>query len=101
VTQPRICYYIPEDAFVEGQGYRVSIVTENEPGHAPTGTWPYEGKPGQTLPYFWGNDLSVAREIAHRQNLKLGLTAEDVNKIVTSSIAAQIKKVPRIDAYRD
>jgi hypothetical protein len=83
----RICYYIPVDGFIEGHGYRVSIVTENEAGHSPSGAWPYTGKPGETAPWFWGNDYDKACEIAKKANERLGLTESDVLKIITSSMA--------------
>ena len=82
----RICYYIPADGHIEGRGYRVSIVTENEPGHSPTGTWPYEGRPDQTLPYFWGDDFEAAKLVARDENDRLGLSERDAFDIVTSSM---------------
>ena len=82
----RMVVYVPADAYVEGQGYRVSIVRENEPGHYPTGSWPYEGKPGQTMPWFWGPTYEDACHIADEHNGRLGLTKEDALKIVLSSM---------------
>lgn len=82
----RFCFYIPADAYVEDQGYRVSIVTEGEAGHAPTGTWPYEGKPGQTMPWFWGHDYEAAKRLAQQENGRLGLSDQDVFDIITSSM---------------
>lgn len=83
----RMCFFIPADAFVEGSGYRVSVVRENEPGHAPTGTLPYTGKPGETSPWFWGNTFEEAKRICEQQNERLGLSREDVFDIITSSMA--------------
>jgi len=85
----KFCYYIPEDAFVEGHGYRVSVVFENEPGHYPTGDWPYEGKPSQKMPWFWGDDLEFAKKCAKEENTRLGITEEEAFRIVTSSMGAQ------------
>lgn len=87
----RICYYIPADGYVEDNGYRVSVVTEDEPGHSPTGTWPYEGKPGQKLPYFWGHDFETAKFIAQEQNAKLGISEDDAFEIVTSSMVTRLR----------
>ncbi|KKK60702.1 hypothetical protein LCGC14_3021740, partial [marine sediment metagenome] len=42
-TPKRFCYFIPTEALIPDHGYRVSIVFEDEPGHSPTGTWPYSG----------------------------------------------------------
>lgn len=91
-NEPRRCYFIPADAYVEGYGFRVAIVTEDEPGYALTGTWPYSGKPGETMPYFWGHEYAAACEAAEQQNAKLGLTPQDTDAILCSSIAATHRK---------
>lgn len=83
----RLCYYIPVDSYIEERGYRVSVVTEGEPGHTPTGDWPYDGT--GVMPYFWGHDLEQAKEIARKENQKLGLSEVDALQIVSSSMAAQ------------
>lgn len=70
---PRMCFYVPVDAFVEEHGFRVSIVKEGVAGHFPTGDWPYEGRVDQRMPYFWGPSY------------------DDACKIVASSISAQNK----------
>jgi hypothetical protein len=85
-TTPRVCYYIPIDGYVDGKGFRVSVVTENEPGHAPTGTWPYTGAVGETLPYFWGHDYDKATEAADVQNERMGISKRDAIEIVASSM---------------
>jgi hypothetical protein len=85
----RLCYFIPADGYIEGQGFRVSIIEEGESGHCPTGTWPYEGKPGQKMPWFWGDTYDGACEVAEAANLKnFGLTKEDVTAIALSSMRA-------------
>ena len=83
------CYYAPADAFIEGEGYRISVVVENESGHFPTGHWPYEAGPGQSLPYFWGNTWKEAQAACDAQNDRMGLSREKALAIVTSSIVAQ------------
>lgn len=89
MSEQRICYYIPIDGYVEGRGFRVSIVKEGESGHYPTGEWPNDG--AKVMPYFWGHDYEKACDIARRQNKALGLTEEDVMAIVGSSMGAQIR----------
>ena len=84
------CYYIPADGYVKGKGYRVSIVVEGEHGHYPTGNWPYHGKPYQTMPYFWGHDYETAKQIAAEVNARLGLSKDDVEDIVTSSVRSSL-----------
>jgi hypothetical protein len=87
----RFCYFIPDDGFVKGRGYRVSVVFENEPGHYPTGDWPFEAGLGQKAPWFWGRDLAEARSIAVAENARIGVSEELAVKIVGSSIGAQLR----------
>jgi hypothetical protein len=79
---PRRCFYIPPDAYVEGRGFVPSMVTENEPGHAPLG-----GSGEYSQPWYWGADYVTATAIADTENRRLGLTPEDVAAIVISSMA--------------
>jgi hypothetical protein len=88
----RLVAWIPDTAYVDGRGWRVSIVTEDEPGHHPTGIWPNDGT--RTMPWFWGHDLETARDLAYEYNAKMGISREDTDRIVLSSIAAQL----RVDA---
>lgn len=80
----RTCFYIPADGYVEGKGYRVSIVVENESGHFPTGDSP-EG--GDRMPWYWGKTYEEAKAVCAEQNAKRGLSEEDVFAIITSSMA--------------
>lgn len=82
----RWIYYIPLDAFIEGYGFRVSIVIEGERGHFPTGDWPYIAKKGHRMPWFWGMTYEEAEQIAAEQNDKLGYDAATVWKILSSSV---------------
>jgi hypothetical protein len=82
----RFCYTIPADGYVEGHGWRPSVVFEDEPGHFPNGTWPYNGKPGETCPWFWGHDYETAKKIAAETNARMGLSAEDAMLIVLSTL---------------
>lgn len=91
--QRRMVAWIPDDAFVEGRGWRVSIVIEGEAGHHPTGDWPYE--PRGRLPWFWGRereDLAAARERAYEHNARGGISRADTDAIVLSSIGAQLRE---------
>jgi hypothetical protein len=82
--EPRKCFYIPADAFVPGKGWIPSLVTENEPGHAPlAGDGSYFAEP-----WYWGMTFQEARTIAAAENAKLGLTEQDVNDIIISSMRA-------------
>ena len=74
----RWCYFIPRDAFVKGQGFKVSIVFEGEIGHFPTGT-------KDKAPWFWGMTYEEAEEAAALANERLGFSANDVWAIVSSA----------------
>jgi hypothetical protein len=90
MSTKRIVAYIPEDGFIKGYGYRVSFVEEGTAGHMPTGDWPYTGAPSQKMPWFWGENLEVARQLAKEYNAKLGVSEEDAFKIVAQSIGLQM-----------
>jgi hypothetical protein len=100
MADKRLCYYVPRDSFIEGRGYRVSVVREGESGHYPTGTWPYTGVVGETLPYFWGKrdepdsdaNYKAACETAASMNERMGHSDKDVMKIVVSSMFKQRNK---------
>ena len=88
----RWVYYVPDDAYVDGEGFRASVVKEGEVGHYPTGDWPYDPGPGSTRPYFWGHDLGKARETAYKLNERMGISREETDHIVSTSIDAQIRQ---------
>lgn len=83
----RIVYFVCEDFKVEGRGYRASIIKEGEKGHYPTGTWPYTGAVGESLPYFWGPTLADAQKRAEYQNARMGIDATEAALIVAGSMA--------------
>lgn len=83
----RMCAFIPADAYVEGEGYRVSFVKEGVAGHFPTGHWPYD--PRKPKPWFWGPSYEEACEAADEYNANIGISKQDQIKIVASSIGAQ------------
>lgn len=82
----RMVAFIPVEGYVEGHGYRVSLVVEGEDGHRPTGTWPYEGKVGQQAPWFWGHNYEEARKEARDYNAKMGIDEQTAFDIVTRSM---------------
>lgn len=99
-TEPRFCYHVPVDSFIPGYGYRVSIVVENQPGHRPTGHWPYDVR--HPMPYFWGSNgergraqkwtLEAAEKQARIVNKRnLGLSENDVIEIITSSMRVSME----------
>ena len=74
----RWCYFIPRNGFVQGEGYRVSIVFEGESGHFPTGT-------DTKAPWFWGTSYREAEEFCAEQNQRNGLDVGDVVAILRSA----------------
>lgn len=91
----KIVAYIPPGAFVEGQGFRVSFVVEGEDGHRPNGTWPYHGKPGESMPWFWGDDYAKAVEAAESYNAARGISKEEAAKIISDSIMRSMRSPRR------
>jgi hypothetical protein len=90
----RWCYYIPADGYVEGQGFRVSIVFEYEAGHYPTGddAW-IKGDHSKRKPWFWGSQLNEARKTAEDMNQRrLGLSPREAADIVTTSMSIKDKE---------
>jgi hypothetical protein len=89
LTRRRWCYWIPADGYVEGHGYRVSIVVEYEAGHYPTGdnAW-IAGDHGKRKPWFWGHDYDAARKVADDLNQERhGLSPKDAALLVATSMS--------------
>jgi hypothetical protein len=89
----RWCYWIPAEGFVEGHGYRVSIVFEYESGHYPTGddAW-IAGDKSQRKPWFWGHDFAEARKTAESMNQqRLNLSPKEAALLVATSMSIKEK----------
>lgn len=96
-TSRRFCYFIPVEGHVEGRGWRPSVVFEGEPGHYPNGDMPYEGKPGQTAPWFWGPSYEEAVATADEMNERLGISKMLAVEIVTSSrVVKPMRRPPHV-----
>jgi hypothetical protein len=90
----RWCYWIPADGYVEGKGYRVSIVFEYEAGHYPTGddAW-IKGDHSKRKPWFWGHNYEEARKVAEDMNQqRRGLSPREAADIVTTSMSIKDKE---------
>ena len=85
-TKKRRCYYISptQDPEVYG-GYVPSLVTEDEAGHAPLIG---NGDP-LSQPWVWGKTLDEAEAFAAEKNTRKGLSEDDVDNIIASSMRAQ------------
>lgn len=76
----RYMYFVDPGFLVEGKGYRPSIIVEGVAGHYPN------GQADGVEPWYWGFDLTVAKEIARQRNERLGLTPEDESAILASCL---------------
>lgn len=84
------CYWIDISQEPPGPnkpGWIPSVVFEGQAGH-----YPMVGRDALSQPWYWGEDLDVARSICREQNDKLGLSPEEVDRIVASSIQQSIRE---------
>ena len=89
LSRRRWCYWIPADGYVEGHGYRVSMVFEYESDHYPTGddAW-IAGDYSKRKPWFWGFSYEEARKAADVMNQeRLRISPKDAAHIVMTSMS--------------
>ena len=87
----KFCYFIPPDAKQVAGGFIPSAVYADKPGHSPM-----KGRPGHS-PWVWGPDREAAEAAARRMNERMGLTEQDVDLIIASSMKAENEiKPPRL-----
>lgn len=89
---PRTIVWVDPAQYVEGHGFRVSIVKEGEKGHYPTGVWPNDGT--KTMPWFWGPTLADAEKAAIEYNRKLGISPKQASQILLQSMGLLDSKKP-------
>lgn len=78
------CFWIPESQDPsEHGGYVPSLVRRNEAGH-----YPMLGKGPCARPWVWGKTLSEAREVCADANAKRGVSPQEADEIVMSSMFA-------------
>ena len=82
MTTRRTCIFVSETMLTK-DGYIPSVVTEDEPGHAPL-----TGNGDFARPWYWGHDIVEARRLAREYNEQLGLSEDDVQAIILSSMRA-------------
>lgn len=83
LVEPRQCFYILDALKTEG-GYVPALVTENEPGYAPM-----SGDPDKLqTPWVWGPTKGMPSGQAADRNAQMGLSPDDVARIVASSMGA-------------
>ena len=88
----RMILYVDETMYVKGHGFRPVFVTEGEPGYRENGDWPYEGKVGQKMPWFFGHSIEEARKLCAERNELMGVSREEAARIVSNSILLQIDR---------
>lgn len=86
-VRPRWCYAVIPGQRHPERGYIPSIVTEGESGHAPL-----VGRDDDSEPWYWGTTWEQAQATAASCNADLGLSPEDVDEIMASSIRASIRE---------
>lgn len=87
----RVVAFIPVDGYVEGHGWRVSLVIEGEAFHRPTGNWPYHGKRDEVMPWFWGDGLSYVEALKlcdEHNERRAGISRKDAALIIGRSMVA-------------
>jgi hypothetical protein len=82
MPEKRKCFYVPVDQF-DANGYIPSMVTEDEPGHAPM-----TGNGSHAAPWYWGKTYEEATAVCAKENARLGISPEDAALIVASSMRA-------------
>ncbi|TAL42440.1 MAG: hypothetical protein EPN91_08655 [Salinibacterium sp.] len=91
VTEPapnrRIVLFVDETMFVEDRGFRPVFVVDGEVGFRQNGDWPYEGKVGQKMPWFFGPTIEDAREACRLHNERLGIDQHEALMIVARCMA--------------
>lgn len=83
---PRTAFYVDESMYTPN-GYIPSLVTEGEPGHSPM-----IGSGELSEPWYWGQDIDTAKRIAAKANADKGLSEQDVEDIIHSSIVASVQQ---------
>jgi len=79
---PRQVLHVDETMFYEGHGFRPVFVIEGETGYHENGTWPYEDKVGQVMPWFFGPTIEDARRQVAQMNERLGISEREAVMIV-------------------
>ncbi len=77
--EPRYCFNVLQTQVAPNGEYRALIVKENEPGFNLTD-------------WTWGKDFKAAEAIAAKRNATLGLSPDQCQEIVDSSIMAQMRQ---------
>lgn len=83
----RMVMFVDETMLVEGHGFRPVFVVEGEDGFRENGTWPYEGKVGQVMPWFFGPTIEDARRQCAQMNERLGISEHEAVMIVAMAMA--------------
>jgi hypothetical protein len=74
-----VAYFIPVDGNTD-RGWNVAIAAEDVSGYFPTD-------------WFWGGTYEAANQLVEASNEKRGISVEEADRIVASSVAASRKEV--------
>ncbi len=92
----RMVYYVDPSFYDKSEkAYRASIVVEGEDGHHPTGDDDHATNPMAVRPYFWGPTFKDAELQMRKCNDRLGISAEEAEKIVMQSMGLSAKRHAR------
>jgi hypothetical protein len=79
----RFCYTILDSSRAEDGQYIPVAVYEGKPGY-----YPMTGSDELAAPWKWGNDYNKALKTAKEMNERMGLSEEEVDNIIASSMRA-------------
>ena len=82
MTDTRKAYFILESQTNDKGEFRALVAVENESGYYKTD-------------WFWGSNLDQAEEIAKEKNLAMGISRDDANLIILSSMRKGAIEKPR------
>lgn len=82
------CYFVsPGQNPAEHGGYVPYLVVEGCPQ-----AWPMLGRGEGAAPWVWGQDLAKAEEVCRKANADRGISPEEADRIVASSMRAALSQ---------
>lgn len=82
-SERRTCLWVDETCWTPN-GYVPALVVEDEAGYTPM-----MGRGEHAQPWYFGRDIDTARKLVAESNAERGLSEQDVDDIVVSSMRAQ------------
>lgn len=79
--------HVDETMHVEGHGFRPVFVVDGESGYRMNGDWPYDGKKGSVMPWFFGPTIEDAKRQVVQHNERLGVSEREAIMIVARAMS--------------